>query len=115
MSRKTRREKRKAAAALPVQTDWLWSCPPDMPLGEIARRLGLTSEPRTQLSVSMWTDERRVRDDLYQAFAPDVPLDQLAPHMGWDAFNEYLRDACADGRLIVLRDLPPEVPFAVQM
>jgi hypothetical protein len=115
MSTKTRREKRNAAAALPVQTDWLWSCPPDMPLGEIARRLGFTREPRTELSVQAWTDERRLRDDLYQAFVPDIPLSQLVPYVVWDAFDEHLLDACADGRLIVLRDLPPEVPRAVQM
>ncbi len=34
-----------------------------MPLGEIARRLGFTSEPRTELSARPWTDERRMRDD----------------------------------------------------
>jgi hypothetical protein len=112
MSRKTRREKRNAAAALPVQTDWLWSCPPGIPLGEIARRLGFTHEPRTEFSVRAWTDERRVRDDLYRAFVPDIPLSQLAPRVVWDALAE---DACLDGGLIVLRDLPTEVPDAVQM
>jgi hypothetical protein len=86
-----------------------------MPLGEIARRLGFANEPRTELSARAWTDERRLKDDLYRAFVPDIPLDQLVPYMVWDAFDEHLRDACADGRLIVLRDLPTEVPYAVQM
>ena len=115
MSSKTRRKKRKAATALPVQTDWLWSCPPGMPLDEIARRLGFTNEPLTELSVRAWTDERRLKDNLYRAFAPDIPLKQLVPYMVWDAFDEHLINACADGRLIVLRDLPTEAPFAVQM
>lgn len=119
MSKKTRQEKRKAAAGLPIQTDWLWSCPPGMPLGEIAGRLGFTSEPRTELSVRAWTDERRLRDELYRAFAPSIPLDQLVPHIVWDAFDEHLGDACVNGRLIVLHDLPTEmpaeIPDAVQM
>ncbi len=115
MSNKTRREKRKAAAGLPIQTDWLWSCPPGMPLAEIARRLDFTNEPWTHHSVRAWADERRLKDDLYRAFVPSITLDQLVPRMVWDAFDEHLRDACADGRLIVLRDLPAEVPYAAQM
>ena len=115
MSSKTRQEKRKAAAALPVQTDWLWSCLPGTPIGEIARRLGFTNEPRTELSVRAWTDERRLKEDLYRAFVPNSPLDQLVPHMAWDALDEYLVNACANGRLIVLHDLPTEAPYPVQM
>jgi hypothetical protein len=115
MSSNTRQKKRQAARALPVQTDWLWSCQLGMPLGEIARRLDFTSEPRTELSVSAWTGERRLKDDLYRAFAPDIPLKQLVPYMVWDAFDEHLINACAAGRLIVLRDLPTEAPNAVQM
>jgi hypothetical protein len=115
MSTKTRREKRKATAAQPVETDWLWSCPPGMPLDEIARRLDFESEPRTELSARAWTDERRMRDDLYRALWPNSSLDRLAPHVVWDALDDDLRVACAHGRLIVLRDLPAEVPHAVQM
>jgi hypothetical protein len=115
MSTKTRREKRKAAAVQPVETDWLWSCPPGMPLGEIARWLGFESEPHTELSAHSWADERRMRDDLYRALVPNIALDRLAPHVVWGALAEYVLTACLDGRLIVLRDLPDEVPHAVQM
>jgi len=115
MSSKTRREKRKAAEALLVQTDWLWSCLPRMPLAEIALRLGFTNEPRTELSVRTWTDERRLKEDLCRAFMPNSPLDQRVTYMAWDALDEYLIDACANGRLIVLRDLPTEAPYPVQM
>ncbi len=115
MSSKTRHEKRKAAAPLPVQTDWLWSCLPGTPIGEIARRLGFTNEPRTELSVRAWTDERRLKEDLDRAFVPNSPLDQRITYMAWDALDEYLIDACANGRLILLRDLPTEVPYPVQM
>ena len=115
MSTKTRREKRKTTADLPVETDWLWSCPRGMPLDEIGTRLGFTSEPRTDLSARKWADERQMRDDLYRALWPDISLDQLAPHVVWDALDDHLRDACAAGRLIVLRDLSAEVPHAVQM
>lgn len=111
------------AAELPIQTDWLWSCPPGMLLDEIARQLGFTNEPRTELSVRAWTDERHLKDELYRAFAPSIPLDQLVPHMVWDAFDDHLCDACDNGHLIVLRDLstempaemPAEMPDAVQM
>ena len=81
MSTKTRREKRKATAEMPVETDWLWSCPLGMPLGEIARRLGFTNEPRTQLSARLWDDERRLKDDLYRAFVPELLLSQLVPYV----------------------------------
>ncbi|HKT38547.1 MAG TPA: hypothetical protein VJR48_09250 [Ktedonobacterales bacterium] len=80
MSRKTWQEKH-LAEALPIQTDWLRSCPPGMPLNDIARQLGFTNEPRMELSVRAWTDERHLKDDLYQAFAPSATLDQLVPHM----------------------------------
>ena len=106
MSNKTWQEKRKTGAELPIQTDWLWSCPPGMTLDAIARQLGFTNEPRTELSVRAWTDERHLRDDLYRAFAPSISLDQLVPRMVWDAFDDDLRDACDNGYLIVLRDLP---------
>jgi hypothetical protein len=115
MSTKTRRDKRKATAELPVETDWLWSCPPVMPLSEIGQRLGFTGEPRTELSARTWADERRMRDDLYRALAPNIPLYGLAPHVVWDALDDDLRDACINGCLIVIRDLPAEVPHAVQM
>jgi hypothetical protein len=115
MSTKTRREKRKAAAAQAVETDWLWSCPPGMPLDEIARRLGFESEPRTELSTRTWADERRMRDDLYRALWPNSSLDRLAPHVVWDALDDDLSAACANGRLIVLRDLAADIPHAVQM
>lgn len=115
MSTKTRREKRKATAAQPVETDWLWSCPTGMPLDEIARRLGFESEPRTELSARAWAEELRMRDDLYRALWPNNSLDRLASHVVWDALDDDLRTACAHGRLIVLRDLPTEVPHAVQM
>jgi hypothetical protein len=115
MSTKTRREKRKATAEMPVETDWLWSCPPGTSLDKIAHGLGFTHEPRTDLSVRAWIDERHLKDALYRAFVPDIPRDHLVPYMVWDAFDEHLRNACANGRLIVLRDLPAEVPHAVRM
>lgn len=115
MSGTTWRGKRKATAELPVETDWLWSCPPDMPLSEIGRRLGFTNEPRTELSARLWAGERRMRDDLYWALAPHMPLDRLAPHVGWDALDDDLSDARAHGRLIALRDFPAEPPHAAQM
>jgi hypothetical protein len=115
MSTKTRREKRKATAAQPVETDWLWSCPPGMPLGEIGTRLGFTSEPRTELSAHSWADERQMVTDLYQARMPNRFRGGLVGHVVWDAVDDDLRGACAHGCLIVLRDLPAEVPHAVQM
>jgi hypothetical protein len=114
MSIKTRREKRNATAELAIETDWLWSCPPSMPLDQIVDLLGFTSEPRTELSTYSWADERRMRDDLYRAIRPHVLRDQLGPRVGWDALDDDLRDACPSGRLIVLRDLPDKVPSAVQ-
>jgi hypothetical protein len=115
MSSKTRREKRKATAQLAIETDWLWSCPAGMLLGEIGKLLGFTREPRTELSVRSWADERQMRDDLYRALSPHISLNGLAPHVVWDALDDDLRAACADGRLLVLRDLPVEPPHAVQM
>jgi hypothetical protein len=115
MSSKTRREKRKATAHLAIETDWLWSCPPGMPLGEIGKRLGCTNEPRTELSARLWADERIMHSDLYRALWSYQPLDWLVPHVVWDAVDDDLRGACAHGRLIVIRDLPVEVPHAVQM
>jgi hypothetical protein len=115
MSIKTRREKRKAMAELPVEADWLWSCPLGMSLGEIGHRLGFTSEPRTELSARTWADERQMVEDLYGALMPDLSLGRPVGHVVWDAVDDDLRGACAAGRLIVLRDLPAEVPHAVQM
>ncbi len=55
------------------------------------------------------------RDDLYWSLWPNSALDRLAPHVVWDAFDDDLRTACAHGRLIVLSDLPAEVPSTAQM
>ena len=46
--------------------------------------MGFTNEPLTELSVRAWTDERRLKDNLYRAFAPDIPLKQLVPYMVWE-------------------------------
>src|SRR5215475_272647 len=94
-----------------VPTDWLWSCPLGMPVGEIAHQLGFSAEPRTELSVRDWSDEPRLKVALYQAFALGTALDRRVPYMVWDAFDDYLTDTCADGRLIVLRDVPTEAPY----
>jgi hypothetical protein len=115
MSTKTRREKRKVTAQQAIETDWLWACPHGMPLGEIGELLGFTGEPRTELSAHAWVTDRQMRDDLYRALRPHISLDWLSPHVGWDALDDDLRDARADGRLMVLRELPGEVPHAVQM
>lgn len=115
MSTKTQREKHKAAAAEPVETDWLWSCRPGMPLDEIAQRLGFESEPQTELSARTWADEHRMRDDLYRALWPNSSLDKLAPHVVWDALDDDLCTVCSHGCLMVLRDLPADIPHAVQM
>lgn len=115
MSAKTRREKRNALAQLAIETDWLWSCVPGMPLREIGQMLGFTGEPRTELYAHAWANERQMRDDLYRALRPYISLNQLSPQVGWDALDDDLRDACAEGRLIVLRDLPADMPHAVQM
>jgi len=115
MSVRTRREKRKKRAELPLEADWLWSCPQGMPLTQIVRTLNFTDEPRTELSARSWADERLFRNDLYRALLPNRGSEALGPHVVWDALDENLLDACAGGRLLVIRDVPAELPAAVQM
>ncbi len=115
MSIRTRRDKRKKRAETPIETDWLWSCPPDIPLNQIARILNFTDEPKTELSARFWADDRRFREDIYRAlFPPQLPK-RPGSHVVWDALDENLQDACVAGRLIVIRDLPVDLPHAVQM
>lgn len=115
MSGKTRRERREAEAQLPTDTDWLWSCPVGMPLRDIARKLRFAGEPQTELSARAWADDLKFRDDLYRALlVPSWPWPAPA-HVVWDALDDDLVDACDDGRLIVLRDLNPDLPKVVQM
>jgi hypothetical protein len=83
-------------------------------MSELGHRLGFTREPRTELSVRAWDDERRVKDDFYRA-APAIPTHLLVPYMVRDAFDEHLTTACSPWRLIVVRDLPTELPHPVQM
>jgi hypothetical protein len=73
MSTTTRREKRKAKAQAPVDTDWLWSCPQRMRLDDVATRLGFSHEPQAELSTLRWVDEGQMHNDLYQALLPQLP------------------------------------------
>lgn len=115
MSGNTRRERRKAEAQIPVDTDWLWACPSGMPLREIARKLNFTTEPQTELSARAWADALKFRDDIYRAFNVESCPCAKSVRVAWDGLDDHLCDACSDGRLIVIRDLPSELPEVIQM
>jgi hypothetical protein len=116
MSTKTRQEQRRKRVEIPIETDWLWSCSRGMPLSDIGRSLRFTDEPHTELSARSWADERTFRDDLYCALFPtSTRIYTPGARVIWDALDDDLRDACTNGRLIVIRDLPTAVPHAVQM
>jgi hypothetical protein len=115
MSTTTRREKRKAKAHAPVDTDWLWSCPLGMRLHEIATQLGFTHEPQAELSTQRWVDEVQMHNELYQALLPQLPPMRAGARVVWDAVDDDLLESWTHGCLLVLRDLASEPPHAVQM
>lgn len=115
MSAKTRRERRKAEAQIPVDTDWLWACPSGMPLREIACKLNFTVEPQTELSSREWADDLIFRDDIYRALNVESCPCAKSVRVAWDGLDDHLCNACSDGHLIVIRDLPPELPKVIQM
>jgi hypothetical protein len=81
---------------------WLWSCRRGTPLAEIVRRLGFAGEPVSELSARSWVEHGAVMDGL----AADVPMPDYFGR-NWDAVDECVADLCADGRLIVVRDIHP--------
>jgi hypothetical protein len=80
----------------------MWSCPRDMPLAEIARTLGFADEPVSELSARSWVDYSAVMNGLAAGFP-------MPDYFGrnWDAVDECVADLCADGRLVVVRDVHP--------
>lgn len=115
MSSRTRREKRKQDAEIPIETDWLWSCSPGTSLRQIARSLQCTYEPQSELEAQSWADDHLFSHDLYQVLFPRSLLKDSDTSVNWDAFDDHLRDACRAGRLLVIRHLPDEMPPAMQM
>lgn len=82
---------------------WLFSADFGTSVADLAERLGLGPEPRTEVSAAGWDFETKALTDLAEALRP---YGQMHAD-NWNALNDALVDALKGGHLLVIRDIYP--------